>query len=171
MRSAGGSHNVIVDSLKKDGVDFVVHLPDKLLLPVVKILDSDSSFKCVLCTREEEGVGIAAGAFLGGKKTVLLMQSNGLGNSINALSSLSVAYQIPVLVMMSLRGGLFEYNPSDIPLGRARSGILEKIGIPYYEPSDLSELQSMIHGAIILCETSSIPVVIGLRREVLAMTQ
>ena len=170
MRSSGPSYSIIVDTLKQGGISFIVHLPDKLLLPLVEMLDSDHNFRCVLVTREEEGVGIAAGAFLGGKKTALLMQSTGLGNSVNALTSLNVAYQIPLLILITLRGGLFEYNPADVPSGRALCRILEIIGIPYYQPSNLSELRNMIQGATILCETSANPVAVGLRPEVLAMT-
>ncbi len=136
----------------------------------MSILDRDPFFKCVLVTREEEGVGVAAGAYLGGKKTALLMQSTGLGNSLNALTSLNMVCQIPLLLLMSLRGSLFEYNPADVSLGKALGNILEAVGIPYFVPSDATELNRTIRGAAALSETSSLPVAVGLTPQLLGMT-
>jgi len=115
----------------------------------------------VLVTREEEGVGIAAGASLGGKRAALIMQSTGLGNILNALTSVNVVHQIPLLIIMSIRGTLFEYNPADVPLGKSLDSILKAIGLPYYTP-DITKLSETIRGAVTLSETSRLPVVIGL---------
>lgn len=147
-----------------------MQLPDKLLLPLISMLDRDASFRCVLVTREEEGVGVAAGAYLGGKKTALLMQSTGLGNCLNALTSLNIACQIPLLLLISLRGSLFEYNPADVSFGKALGNVLEAIGIPYFVPSDSEDLRRVIRGAAELSETSSLPVAIGLTPQLLRKT-
>ena len=113
---------------------------------------------------------MAAGAYLGGKKTALLMQSTGLGNSLNALTSLNMVCQIPLLMLMSLRGSLFEYNPADVSLGKALGNILDAVGIPYFVPSDAAELNHIIRGAAALSETSSLPVAVGLTPQLLGMT-
>ena len=156
----------IIASLKESDVSFIVHIPDKILIPLIHDLEKDSFFESVLVTREEEGVGVAAGAYLGGKKAALLMQSTGLGNMLNALTSINVVHQIPLLVIMSVRGDLFEYNPADVPLGRSLDSILKAIGLPYYTP-DATKLSETIRGGVALSETSGLPVIIGLAPGVL----
>jgi len=157
-------HEVIVNSLKKGSVSFVVHIPDKLLLPLIKAMSDDSFFRCVLVTREEEGVGVAAGAYLGGKRTALVMQSTGVGNCLNALTSLNIVHQIPVLMIISLRGSLFEYNPADVRLGLSLQKLFDAIGVPCFSPTNQEQLGRMTDGAIALMETSKLPVAIVLDR-------
>ena len=69
--------------------------------------------------REEEAVGILAGLFLGGQRGAMLVQSSGLGNTLNALGSLAMAYRIPFPMLVSLRGELGEFNPAQLHMGRA----------------------------------------------------
>jgi sulfopyruvate decarboxylase subunit alpha len=154
------SYARIVASLKECGVNFIVHIPDKVLLPLIEEIENDSFFKSVLVTREEEGVGVAAGACLGGKKAAILMQSTGLGNMLNALTSVNIVHQIPLLIIMSVRGSLFEYNPADVPLGKSLDSILKAIGLPYFTP-DEANLYNTIRGSVALSETSKLPVAIG----------
>lgn len=164
------SHGKIITSLKESGVSFIVHIPDKILLHLIQDIEKDPFFKSVLVTREEEGVGVAAGAYLGGRRAALLMQSTGLGNMLNALTSLNIAHQIPLLIIMSIRGDLFEYNPADVPLGKSLKSIFDAIGVPYYTP-DGSKVPDTIRGAIALSETSGLPVAIGLGPGVLEGTK
>ena len=72
-----------------------------------------------LATREEEAFGIAAGLYLGGARPTVMLQSSGLGNSLNALTSLLLPYQIPVLIVISMRGDAGEWNAAQVPMGRA----------------------------------------------------
>ena len=102
------SSRAVYEALKKAGIDFVVTLPCVNLGEVLKMVECDPDIKHVPVTREEEGFGICAGAFLGGKKPAILMQNSGLGNSVNALASLFKLYQFPVLMVMSHRGTLGE---------------------------------------------------------------
>ena len=86
------SSEAIFNGLKDAGIDFVVSVPCVNLSKLLDMLDEDEEITHIPVTREEEGIGICAGAYLGGKKTAILMQNSGLGNSINALKSLMELY-------------------------------------------------------------------------------
>lgn len=122
--------------LRAADVRFVAYVPDIVLAPLIRLLEADSEVRSVCCTREEEAVGVLAGAALGGRRGVLLMQSSGLGNSINALTSLLEAYRFPLLCLISPRGDLAEWNPSQIPLGRILRPTLDLLGIQHLTATD-----------------------------------
>ena len=110
----------------------VVYVPDNPLSHVLReFSDRFSDVRLILATREEEAFGIAAGLYLGGKRPTVMLQSSGLGNSLNALTSLLVPYRIPVLIVISLRGDAGEWNAAQIPMGRAVRPIFDAIGIPH----------------------------------------
>jgi sulfopyruvate decarboxylase alpha subunit len=87
--------------------------------------------RLLLATREEEAFGIAAGLYLGGLKPTVMLQSSGLGNSLNALTSLLLPYQIPALIVVSMRGDAGEWNAAQVPMGRAVRSIFDAIGVPH----------------------------------------
>ena len=101
--------------------------------------DRYPAIRTTLATREEEGFGIASGLYVGGLRPAMMLQSSGLGNSLNALTSLLLPYQIPVLMVISRRGEEGEWNAAQVPMGRAVAPILESIGIPH-EMIDRTEL-------------------------------
>jgi sulfopyruvate decarboxylase subunit alpha len=110
----------------------VVYVPDNPLSHVLRQLrERLDDVRLVLATREEEAFGIAAGLYLGGKRPTVMLQSSGLGNSLNALTSLLIPYRIPVLLVVSMRGDLGEWNGAQVPMGRAIRSILEAIDIPH----------------------------------------
>jgi sulfopyruvate decarboxylase subunit alpha len=112
------------------GSRHVVYVPDNPLSHVLKILrDRFSTVRTTIATREEEAFGIAAGLYLGGAKPTVMLQSSGLGNSLNALTSLLLPYQIPVLVLVSMRGDPGEWNAAQVPMGRAVAPICDAIGV------------------------------------------
>src|SRR5438132_2251199 len=114
------------------GARHVVYVPDNPTSHVLRVLrDRFPSIALTTATREEEAFGIAAGLYLGGVRPVVMLQSSGLGNSLNALTSLLVPYRIPVLIVVSLRGDAGEWNAAQIPLGRAVRPIFDAIGIPH----------------------------------------
>ena len=114
------------------GCRHVVYVPDN---PLSQILDALAArahaVRPILATREEEAVGIAAGLYLGGAWPAVLMQSSGLGNALNAIGSLLIPYQIPVLLVISMRGDPGEWNAAQVPLGRAIPSILDSLGIQH----------------------------------------
>jgi sulfopyruvate decarboxylase subunit alpha len=110
----------------------IVYVPDNPLSHVLRQLrERLTDVRLVLATREEEAFGIAAGLYLGGKRPTVMLQSSGLGNSLNALTSLLIPYRIPVLLVVSMRGDLGEWNAAQVPMGRAVRSILEAIDIPH----------------------------------------
>jgi sulfopyruvate decarboxylase subunit alpha len=114
------------------GSRHVVYVPDNPLAHVLRVVREDfPDIRTILATREEEAFGIAAGLYLGGARPTVMLQSSGLGNSLNALTSLLVPYRIPMLIVISMRGDDGEWNAAQIPMGRAVRPILEAIGIPH----------------------------------------
>ena len=109
----------------------VVYVPDNPLAHVLRILhDEYSDVATTIATREEEAFGIAAGLYLGGRRPTVMLQSSGLGNSLNALASLLIPYQIPVLILVSMRGDAGEWNAAQVPMGRAVTPICQALGLP-----------------------------------------
>jgi len=114
------------------GSRHVVYVPDNPLSHVLRVLREDfPDVRTTLATREEEAFGIAAGLYLGGAKPTVMLQSSGLGNSLNALTSLLVPYKIPALIVISMRGDTGEWNDAQVPMGRAVRPICDAIGIPH----------------------------------------
>ncbi len=110
----------------------VVYVPDN---PLSFVLDDlgrrHAAIRLILATREEEAFGIAAGLYLGGRRPSVMLQSSGLGNSINALTTLVIPYQIPMLIVVSMRGDDGEWNAAQTPMGRSVRPILDAIGVPH----------------------------------------
>jgi sulfopyruvate decarboxylase subunit alpha len=119
---------VIADTLARRGVTVAAYVPDTRLQGILARLESHGVCMRSL-TREEECVGYAAGQRIAGKRPVVLMQSSGLGNAINALGSLVVPYRLGIPMVVSMRGTLGEANPSQVPMGRATVPLLNALGI------------------------------------------
>jgi sulfopyruvate decarboxylase subunit alpha len=110
----------------------VVYVPDNPLSHVLRVFEHQfRDVRLLLATREEEAFGIAAGLYLGGRRPTVLLQSSGIGNSLNALTSLLIPYQIPALMVVSMRGDRGEWNAAQVPMGRAVRSIFDSIGVPH----------------------------------------
>ena len=120
----------VCSGLHAAGIRHVVYVPDNPLSHVIASLQSDyPDIRITLATREEEGFGIAAGLYLGGQRPAVLLQSSGLGNSLNAITSLVIPYQIPMLMAISMRGDAGEWNAAQVPMGRALGSMLDALAI------------------------------------------
>jgi sulfopyruvate decarboxylase alpha subunit len=124
----------VAAGLRDAGSRDIVYVPDNPLSHVLASLDAGT--RTILATREEEAFGIAAGLALGGARATVLLQSSGVGNSINALASLLLPYQFPVLMIVSMRGGPGEWNAAQVPMGAALPRILESLGISHAVADD-----------------------------------
>jgi len=117
----------IYDLLKQHGVRQVGLVPDAGHARLIKRCLADNDMKVVSLTTEEEGVALAFGAWLGGEKSVLLMQSSGVGNIINMLS-VAIAHRTPCPIIVTMRGDFGEFNPFQVPMGNATQACLEAMG-------------------------------------------
>jgi sulfopyruvate decarboxylase subunit alpha len=124
----------LYSGLKHAGIDFVTSVPCVNLGPLMKLVSSDPCILHLPVTREEEGVGVCAGAWMGGKKPALMMQNSGLGNSINALASLDLLYGVPLLMVISHRGTFGEKISAQVPMGMLTEPLLSAMGIPFIKP-------------------------------------
>ena len=130
------SSEAIYNGLKDAGIDFIVSVPSANLSKLLDMIDDDSEITHIPVTREEEGIGICAGAYMGGKRTAILMQNSGLGNSINALKSLMELYEFPLLMIMSHRGTEGENICGQVPMGESTPLILEAMDFKFFKPAN-----------------------------------
>jgi sulfopyruvate decarboxylase subunit alpha len=122
----------VCEGVHAAGSRHVIYVPDNPLSHVLKCLgEAFTDIRTTLATREEEAFGIAAGLYLGGARPTVMLQSSGLGNSLNALTSLIVPYQIPMLILISMRGDAGEWNDAQVPMGQAVRPILDALGMPH----------------------------------------
>ena len=132
--------------LKDAGVDLFTYIPDAGNARLAELADEDNETRLVLLTTEEEGVAMAAGADLVGKRSILMMQSSGVGNCPNFLSFVSAGF--PVLMMVSMRGDYGEQNPWQYPMGQAVDKILEAMGVAVFHVDRRDELEAAAQAAI-----------------------
>ena len=128
------SSEAVFDGLKDAGIDLIVSVPCVNLSKILNMIDEDDDIIHIPVTREEEGIGICAGAYLGGKRPAILMQNSGLGNSINALKSLTELYEMPLLMIMSHRGTEGENICGQVPMGESTPLILEAMDFQFFKP-------------------------------------
>ena len=105
--------------------------------------------RLVLATREEEAFGIAAGLYLAGARPAVMLQSSGLGNSLNAITSLLLPYQIPTLMVISMRGDASEWNAAQVPMGRALPAILDAMAIPHLRVESGPQAEELVRQAAV----------------------
>ena len=147
----------------------VVYVPDNPLSHVLR--DFDERFRdvrLVLATREEEAFGIAAGLYLGGRRPAVMLQSSGLGNSLNAITSLVLPYRIPMLMLVSMRGDLGEWNSAQVPMGRAVRSIFDAIGVSHSTVESADAAADTVRLAAATAFDTQMPVACLLPRKVTA---
>ncbi len=127
-----GWADTAVQALVESDIGLVTYVPDNVLIPLIAGFQEHERVPVFSATREEEAIGIACGAYLGGTRAVVMMQSSGFGNIPNALASLAVPYQIPFLMIISERGSLGEYNSVQVPITRVIRPTLDALGIPHF---------------------------------------
>jgi len=157
---------VFCTMLKEKGFNFYTGVPCSILKGVINYLSEAPDVPYIPATREDEAIGIATGAYLAGKKPVVLMQNSGLGNSIGTLASLVLLYEIPLLLLISWRGYQGKDAPEHIIMGKSSVKLLEDIGVPtQILPKAGSE--KTILNAVKIMEEKNIPTAIIVRRGVI----
>jgi len=121
----------IWQALKRVGIAQVAYVPDAGHEKLIRAAHADPQIKTTVLTTEEEGVGLLAGADLGGERGVLLMQSSGVGNCVNAFSLLRTC-GFPFLTLVTMRGEWAEFNPWQLPMGQATPDTFSRAGFLVY---------------------------------------
>ena len=132
--------------LKSWAVRQVAHVPDAGHTQLINLCAADKAMRVVPLTTEEEGVALLAGAWLGGERGVLLMQSSGVGNCINMLS-LTRTCRLPLLAIVTMRGEFGEFNPWQVPMGRATPQALELAGVLCFRAAAPEEVTPTVAAA------------------------
>jgi sulfopyruvate decarboxylase subunit alpha len=149
----------VSDGLWDGGCREVVYVPDNPLSHILAALERDHPLvRATLATREEEAVGIVAGLYLGGARPALLMQSSGLGNTLNAVGSLLVAFQIPAVMVVSMRGDPGEWNSAQVPMGRAVRPALDGLGVSHLSVDREDEARDVLVSLAQLAFGTRLPV-------------
>jgi sulfopyruvate decarboxylase alpha subunit len=133
--------------LKERDVRQIAYVPDAGHWHVIRAAIADPEIQDVVLTTEEEGVALACGAWLGGQRAVLLMQSSGVGNCMNMFSLLRSA-GFPFFTLVTMRGEYAEFNPWQRPMGRATPGALELMGITVLRASVPEEVEEVVSAGL-----------------------
>ena len=128
-------------------VRIVGYVPDAGHKRLIELCQRDRKMHAVVLTTEEEGIGLAAGAWLGGQKSALLMQSSGVGNVINAAGMLKTC-RIPLVMIVTMRGEEGEFNSWQVPMGRATPGVLEAMGVSVRRAARAEDVAPLVAEAL-----------------------
>jgi sulfopyruvate decarboxylase alpha subunit len=139
-------HKDIFDVLVEQDISMVVHVPDAGHGPLIKRCDAHNGMDVVTLTTEEEGIGLLSGAWAGGRKGVLLMQSSGVGNCANALA-LPVICRIPFLTIVSMRGEWGEFIPWQVPMGQGTPKVLEAMDVKLFRADEQPTVGETVEAA------------------------
>jgi len=151
-------HEIIQATLKANGVKLAVYVPDRVFTPLIKSLHADKDFITFACAREEEALGIVTGAWMGGMRGAVLMQTSGFGTIPNALASLVVPSQIPALIFVSERGTLGEFNLGQAMVCKTMRPVLDSLAVENHTITRLDELGFIVDRSIKQAVATQAPV-------------
>ena len=157
----------IYEALKACDIKIISALPETWLVHLIRMADEDSDVTLVRLAKEEEGIGISAGAHLAGVNSALLMQNHGLLAAINPIVSLALLYKIPLLMLVSYRGFMGEKDPWQTQGGLATEPILRALNIPTWQLTSANDVYPRIKAAQTLAHASLQPVAVLLTRELM----
>jgi sulfopyruvate decarboxylase alpha subunit len=141
-------HAAVVKALKANEVRLVTYIPDNVLSPLIEAVHADRWFTALCPAREEEAVGIVAGAWMAGLRGITLMQTSGFATLPNALASLIVPYQIPLLMMVSERGTLGDHQLGQAVVCRTMRPVLQTLGIEHFAIERLEDVAFVVDSMI-----------------------
>ena len=132
--------------LSANAVRQVSYVPDAGHKRLIELCHGDRGMTVVPLTTEEEGVAVAAGAWLGGERSALLMQSSGVGNCVN-MFTLATHCAFPLLMLVTMRGEWGEFNPWQVPMGQATRDTLERSGARTFRVERAEEIGATVDAA------------------------
>ena len=143
-------NDVIMDALKANDVGFITTVPCKQLAGVIEKIEQSQDMIHVPSNREDEGMGLCAGAFMGGKRPAIIMQNTAIGVTINALTTLIQYYRIPLPMLISYRGEIGEPVACQVEMAVHTVALLARLAIPAYQfhqEGDAAELSAILNHA------------------------
>jgi len=143
---ADGLYEVLVGA----GVRQVAYVPDAGHARLIEKISADDKIRGIVLTSEEEGIALCCGAWLGGERSVVLMQSSGVGNCVNMLSLVENC-RFPLVALVTMRGEWAEFNPWQLPMGRATRLALELMGVAVQRVERAEEVAETVAAA---CESA-----------------
>lgn len=147
--------------LSNNDVKQIAYVPDAGHKDLIDYCENDKNMNMISLTSEEEGVGLLAGAWLGGNKGVLLMQSSGVGNCINAIASITRACDFPLLMLVTMRGEWNEFNPWQVPMGKATVKVLEALNVNVIRCEKIDDVSDTVYAMLGLAyKTNSVNAVL-----------
>jgi sulfopyruvate decarboxylase alpha subunit len=151
---------------RRHAVRQVGYVPDAGQSTLITALDADPDIRAVSLTSEQEGIGLVAGAALGGQRATLLMQASGLGNCINNLGMVEVC-RFPLFMLITMRGEFAEFNPWQCPMGKRTEDLLRLLGILGYRADDAGEIGELVDSALELTFHTNEPTAVLISQRVL----
>jgi sulfopyruvate decarboxylase alpha subunit len=133
--------------LSQHRIGVVGYVPDAGHKRLIELCQADARMRCVVLSTEEEGVGLAAGAWLGGERSVLLMQSSGVGNIINALGMVHEC-RFPLTILVTMRGENGEFNPWQVPMGQATDTVLRAMGAVVHRVDSAADVAGQVEASL-----------------------
>jgi sulfopyruvate decarboxylase subunit alpha len=161
------SSTLIYDSLKEIGVRIISALPETWLVHLIRMAEEDPEMTLVRLAKEEEGVGISAGAHLAGVKSAMLMQNHGFLASVNGIVSCAQLYRIPLLMFISHRGEFGERDPWQTEGGGVTEHVLQALRIPHIRLEDPAHVARRMAKAQTLAQSASRPVALLMCRDLM----
>src|SRR6516165_9580701 len=158
---------LIYESLKACDIRLMSALPETWLVHLIRMADEDPKTILVRLAKEEEGVGLSAGAHFAGIKSAMLMQNHGFLGSINGIVSFAHLYKIPLLMLISYRGSFGERDPWQTQGGNVTEALLRAMAIPYSFLDRIENVERRIRQAQTLAESSLQPVALLLARDLM----
>ena len=149
-------------------IRLVGYVPDGGHKRLIELCQADRSLRTVVLSTEEEGIGLAAGAWLGGERSVLLMQSSGVGNVVNVLGTIKEC-RFPLVTIVTMRGEEGEFNPWQVPMGQATRTVLEAMGTVVHRPGTADEVAPTVNAALRLAYNSYASVAVLIPQRVIGI--
>ncbi len=167
MPVSATNSQLIYHALKACDVRIITALPETWLVHLIRMAEEDTEMTLVRVAKEEEAVGVSAGAHLAGVSSALLMQNHGFLAAINPIVSLALLYKIPLLMLISHRGHMGERDPWQTQGGMVTEPLLRTLGIPIWRLTDPLDVQRRIKDAQTLAHAALAPVAVLLTRELM----
>src|SRR5438034_8274651 len=158
---------LIYEALKACDIKMVSARPETWLVHLVRMADEDPDMTLVRLAKEEEGVGVSAGAYFAGVRSVMLMQNHGFLQAINGIVGVSLLYKIPLLMLITDRGGFGEKDPWQTEGGKHTRPVLDALHIAHEDLTRPDDVEPKLAKAMTLAQSSLSPVALLLNRDLM----